>query len=147
MKAEKKRLVSLFFMINGIAIVSACLLLLLALLNSYVDIPFTDCYFHKYLHLYCPLCGGTRAFMAIIRFDIVSALKYNAFAVYLFALAIYYEIKSGIMAFRGNSKAFDLPIWLLCLTGGMFVLYFVGRNLLMIILGFDPTGDLVVYWA
>ena len=147
MKSERRRLISLFFMINGITVAAACLLLLLAFLKSYVSVPLTDCYFHQLFHLYCPLCGGTRAFMAIIRFDIVSALKYNAFAVYLFALAIYYEIKSGIMAFRGNNKAFSLPVWLLCLTGGLFVLYFVGRNLLMIFFGFDPTGDLVAYWT
>lgn len=43
------------------------------------------CLFNKYLNVNCIACGATRAGMAILKFDIFSAIKYNA----LFTLVIY----------------------------------------------------------
>lgn len=42
----------------------------------------TVCVFQKALGLYCPGCGGTRAFRALFRGDILRALYYHPAAVY-----------------------------------------------------------------
>ena len=45
---------------------------------------FSGCILHDLLLLYCPFCGGTRATEALLRLDILNALRANAFVVLFF---------------------------------------------------------------
>ena len=102
------------------------------------------CLTHELFHLYCPLCGGTRAVAALLRLDIVSALRYNPLAV-AFALGlVIYDTVSLVRIFGGG----DLPRvkinWLavtLAVVG-----YSALRNILMIAFGIDPLGELLPYY-
>lgn len=47
-----------------------------------------ECPFLKYLHIACPGCGLTRAFLAILHFDFISSLHYNLLGIPLFILCI-----------------------------------------------------------
>ncbi|MBQ9805315.1 MAG: DUF2752 domain-containing protein [Clostridia bacterium] len=46
----------------------------------------SNCWVHDLLFLYCPLCGGTRALGAMLRFDFFEAFRYNAAVVIFSAL-------------------------------------------------------------
>lgn len=116
------------------------------LLIAFWNLPIFNCVSYKFLHLYCPLCGGTRAIFALLELDLISALKYNPFLFYLAFAAVAYDVKACIWVFKGKDGAFDLPSWLIWLTVVLFVMFLVGRNLLMIAWGIDPIGDLVTYW-
>lgn len=41
--------------------------------------PFLPCFFHEMTGLYCPGCGLTRAMHALVHFDLMRALRMNAF--------------------------------------------------------------------
>ena len=102
------------------------------------------CLTHDLFHLYCPLCGGTRSVLALLRLDIVSALKFNPLAV---AFAAGFVIYDGLSLYR-ILKGRDLPEikfgW--GTVAVVIIGYFVIRNLLMIIFGIDPIGELLHYW-
>lgn len=48
------------------------------------------CPIFKYLHVYCPGCGATRAAAALLHFRIAEALHYNALVVSLVPVALVY---------------------------------------------------------
>ena len=48
-------------------------------------IPLPTCWIYEELHLYCPGCGCTRAFEALLRGDILRSLRYNAAVCYFAA--------------------------------------------------------------
>jgi hypothetical protein len=43
--------------------------------------PFLPCIFHRMTGLYCPGCGMTRALHALVHFDLLRAIRMNAFFV------------------------------------------------------------------
>ena len=47
-----------------------------------------DCIFKSLSNISCPGCGLTRSFRALLRFDIISAFKYNIFGPILFIIII-----------------------------------------------------------
>ncbi len=103
------------------------------------------CLTHELFHLYCPLCGGTRAVMALLRLDIVSALRYNPLVAAFSLGLVIYDTVSLVRIFKGK----DLPNikfnWLAVVlaVGGYFVL----RNILLVVFGVDPLGELLPYYV
>jgi len=58
--------------------------------------PFPACAFHALTGLYCPGCGMTRALHALVHFDLLRAMRMNAFfilALPVFALLFYRAFK------------------------------------------------------
>ena len=102
------------------------------------------CLLHDLLHLYCPFCGGTRAFFALLRFDLLAALRFNAAAVLavLFALAL--DVRALVLLCKGSEKPL-LPRGCWRVAVGYFWLYGLLLNTAMLF-GLDPIGDLVPYW-
>lgn len=47
-----------------------------------------ECIFKRIFNIYCPSCGMTRAFIAIIKFDFIKAIDYNILSVPLFLFLI-----------------------------------------------------------
>lgn len=87
-----------------------------------------ECPIHKYLHLWCSGCGGTRMIKAIINLDFYQAFRYNPL---LFILLIIFIIYLGISIFTYiKKKVIYLPSYktLIILT---FILvgYMVLRNI------------------
>lgn len=78
------------------------LLLLLILYFALVYILFhifgISCVFLKFSGFPCPGCGMTRAVLALMKFDIVSAAKYNItvfFMPYVF-IYVFFDLKSNV---------------------------------------------------
>ena len=61
------------------ALVAVLLFPLYRRLTRFLAVFLSSCILHDRLHLYCPLCGGTRAIEAILRFDLAAAFSYNPF--------------------------------------------------------------------
>ena len=140
-RSELKRLIIFNACLIGGAITFA---VVAPLLRGKEDI--TYCIFYDVAHLYCLLCGGTRAFFSILRLDILSAIKENLFLVYMVAVVLVYDIKAAVKVFLGRGNALFVPKWLIIVTCTVCVAFLLGRNLLLAVFGFDPLGDLAEYW-
>jgi hypothetical protein len=107
-------------------------------------LPFL-CLFSATSHLYCPGCGCTRALEALFRLDPIASLAANPMVLWLLGTLAYYEIVLFLSAFgRRPVRVSSLPavIFAYALLG-----YAVLRNLLLILCGIDPLGDLIQYWS
>ena len=104
------------------------------------------CALHDFLRIYCPFCGGTRAIEALLAFDPISALRCNALVVALLILSAVLYVIAWVRLCRGETRLLSIPAWgwttLLVVT----ILFGIVRNLLMILWGIDPLGDLQVFW-
>lgn len=91
---------------------------------------------------YCPFCGGTRAFFALLQFDLSNALRHNALVVVSALLLLVYEIKTLWQILRRRPRPFAIPRWFLPAYGILVMVFFLGRNLLLWG-GVDLIGDFI----
>ena len=82
--------------------------------------------------IYCPGCGGTRAFRAMFRGDILHALYYHPAAVYGVGLYVSYLISQSIMRIsKGRIPGIKFrPVYLYIMLG-LIVLNFIMKNVLL----------------
>ena len=106
----------------------------------------TGCILHDGLHLYCALCGGTRALDALLHFDPVAALQYNPFVVISLLGAVIMDVWGLTRLLRGKKRIFPIKEWIWIVFCAVMILYMLLRNYLMIAHGYDPCGDLGVFW-
>ena len=102
------------------------------------------CALHDILHLYCPFCGGTRALFAVFRLDFAAILRLNAAlppAALIFAVL---DVRALVLLCRHSEKSL-FPRWLFPAAVACFIFFFVLRVALLLF-GFDPAGDLLVFW-
>ena len=107
---------------------------------------FSGCAIHDLLHLYCPLCGGTRAASALLRFDLPGAFRFQPAVVILVGVGLVYYILAWVRLFQKKPLLAPLPR---ALSIAMLVLVFgycVVRNVLLVFFGIDPAGDLLPFW-
>lgn len=146
MKAAKRPI----YLYIGIHLAIPLIALLAKIFSLYAQktptTPFSGCWVHDFLFLYCPLCGGTRATGALARFDIAEAFRYNAAVVIFAFLFLIVDIVLLVRLLRKKEKWWSIPLWCWLAVVGLFAGYTVLRNVLMIFWGIDPVGDLAVFW-
>ena len=107
----------------------------------------SGCIMHDLVHIYCPLCGGTRAFVALCRGQLWQSLQYHPLALY-FALG--FLMFDGIALYRlirrDERPLLAVPRWYWIVAIVIAAIVFVARNIALICLGLDNLGDLVAYW-
>ena len=105
------------------------------------------CPFSRFMHLYCPLCGGTRALFALLRGELVLSLLYNPTALCLMLSVLYYEVFFWIAFWKRSTASLRrLRFFPLYLTAVVCVLHFVIRNLLLVSGIYDAIGELLPFW-
>jgi hypothetical protein len=67
---------------------------------------YPQCPIFRYLHVYCPGCGATRAVAALLHFRIADALHYNALVVLLVPTLLAY-----FAAAYGKAKRDEVFTW------------------------------------
>jgi len=65
---------------------------------------YPQCPVFRYLHIYCPGCGATRALAALLHGRLVDALHYNAFVVFLVPPVLYVLLKTYLRTIRGETS-------------------------------------------
>lgn len=91
---------------------------------------YIPCIFHKITHLYCPGCGVTRMFVAILMGDFYQALRYNPLVFIFLPFATIYLIDNLISKMRGRKSLLArTPSWVWILVIIVLVVYGVMRNL------------------
>lgn len=134
-----------FIVWHGVAVLAALLLPLYMKIASWVSGILGGCLMHRFF-IYCPLCGGTRAVAALLRLDLLSALKYNAFVVLMCVVILALDVWAWVRYFQKKEPLIILPKWSWFAFSAILLTYFILRNVLMIFWGIDPTGDLVYFW-
>ncbi len=103
------------------------------------------CPVYRFLHLFCPMCGATRAVLSLLSLDFAAALRYSPAAILLLLTLLYYEIYFA-RAILGKKPVRFRASPLIAL--GVFAAAFcILRNVLLVTVGYDPTGDLAPYWT
>lgn len=137
---------NLFLAVHGTVL---ALILLFPLYGRVMeDIPriFRGCILHDFLFVYCPMCGGTRALQALLRLELWQALRSNAMIVLFVLGAIAWDIRAAVRLWKGKTEIYRIPAWIWIVVGTVFLLFGIVRNVLMIVWGIDPLGDLGVIW-
>ena len=91
---------------------------------------YLPCPIHAVTGLWCPGCGATRAFGALVHGDIVSALSSNALTVVLGVIGVVIWAVWAIARVRGRSLSLRRPSAAVFAAGVLVVLAFtVWRNI------------------
>lgn len=135
----------IFLALHAAGIMGVLLLPIYMKVSAWISGVLGGCVLHRFF-IYCPLCGGTRAVAALVRFDFLAAWNYNAFVVILAFLALGIDIWMWVRYFQKKEPLIIVPRWSWVSFCVLLVAYFLLRNVLMIFFGIDPTGDLGFFW-
>lgn len=112
------------------------------LLSAFVSF----CVFHDAFHLYCPLCGGTRAAEALLHGDLAGAFRFNPIVLLLAGLLLLWYVFAWVRVIRKKSIFQVLPAWVWIAFGAVLLVFFLLRNFLLVCFGIDTIGDLAGFW-
>ena len=122
-------------------------LALFLLLPAMIPALRMPCPFHDFLKLYCPFCGGTRAVHAILKGQIVEGIVMYPPIVWLIGLLAAFEIAAVRACLCKNEPLVHIRSWVIWATAAVFILFTLIRNILLIVYGIDPLGDLAGFWS
>lgn len=106
----------------------------------------STCRMIEYLHLYCPVCGGTRAVWYLLHLDIVKAFIYSPVVVVCAAVFAYCDVRALIALLKDQRRIMYLNSAMVCLIIGTLIGVWIIRNILLITVGYDPLGDIGDFW-
>lgn len=113
-------------------------------MNKIKKLLFTECYIRTHFGIYCPGCGGTRAFLAIIHGQIIKSLQYNPIILILIIDIILMKVLNIIDKKNPNGrKILDYKIKYNIVLLILWMIYFIVRNYLLIIMKIDIVGDFI----
>lgn len=95
-----------------------------------------SCLFHKMTGLYCPGCGGTRAFLFLIHGHPLLSLWYHPFVIYALVVMGYYAVSAIVQTVRGRKIHLRTwPLW-----GALIVIAAncIAKNAILLITGIRP---------
>ncbi len=95
------------------------------------------CAFSQLFNLYCPGCGGTRAFFALLRGDILRSLYYHPFDLYAITVCGWFMISQTIQRLSRDRIKIGMhfrPIYL-WLALGIILVNWIVKNLFIIVGG------------
>ena len=108
-----------------------------------------DCGLKAYFHLYCPGCGGTRALDAFLHGNFLHSFCLHPTIMYLFAFFLSYYIPTILHLSGITQKPIYHKTYLYILIGllVLIILFFIGRNLLLVYAGYDYIGECLPFWS
>lgn len=96
-------------------------------------IPIPTCPFYQYLGLYCPGCGGTRAFWALSSGDILKSIYYHPILMYFIVMVGLYLFFQTLDRLR-RKKKYTFPFSNMIVYAGIILLLanWIFRNILLV---------------
>ena len=140
MISSRKEQWILFYCLNGLLVFT---ILFFPIYQKYLmTLPSNKCHMVELLHLYCPACGGTRAFMALCKLDILSALKYNPIVPLGAALFLLLDFSVTRNLIIKKETGPTIKPWHVYAVLVFWFLIFIVRNVLLRF-GIDTLGNLL----
>lgn len=124
-----------YYIYYSLIIASIILILLVIIYNAFFShVPISSCYIYDNFHIYCPGCGCTRAFIALLNFDILSSFYYNSAVLYSVIILFIYLFTQTIDRLFKHTK-YIMPYSNFYLYTGICILFFncIIRNVLLLI--------------
>ena len=150
MNQQKRRFV-IFFAVQlaALALVAGAFLLrhVIDSLPDNQSGALSSCIMHNLLHIYCPLCGGTRAMIALVRGQIWQSLCCNPLTAYLAVGFVVFDVIAARRIQRNHPTPLSIPKWYWMIAIVIAALVFIVRNTALISFGMDNLGDLAAYWG
>ena len=106
------------------------------------------CFVNLFMHIYCPGCGGSRAFDFLLHGQMLKSAASNPIVLYGFMMFFYYFIPASYtyVIKKDGIKHHKFHMWtlygLLIIVVGFFLL----RNVLLLAFHYDYLGDCLNYW-
>lgn len=92
-----------------------------------------NCGFRRLTGLYCPGCGGTRAFYYLIHGRIIKSILYNPFTIYFTVItAVFYITQTVRFISKGRIRGMHLNKWIIIAGIIIIVLNFAIKNTALI---------------
>lgn len=144
-KAEKR----IFVLMSVLLALGLVFLLIYHLANiRFYDPQGSSCGLKMYFHLYCPGCGGTRALDAFLHGHLIHSFMLQPVIMYLFTYFLSYYIPALFLQTGLRKKKINYNFYLYELFGllALIILFFIGRNLLLVYAGYDYIGECIRFW-
>lgn len=94
------------------------------------------CAFLAITHLYCPGCGGTRAFNHFVKGHFIRSFLENPFVPYTFVMYIVFVINTALVRMTKKLGSEKFPVTIIIYIGvGVLLLQWVIRNILFVFFG------------
>lgn len=97
----------MYFSLLGVTVFGIILVCLYRFV-FYDIVTFPTCPFYEYLGMYCPACGGTRSFLALLSGDILLSIYYQPVFLYAILIVGIYLLLQTIDRIRGK-QTYTLP--------------------------------------
>lgn len=92
-----------------------------------------DCPFRKYLHFYCPGCGGTRATKALLHFHFIKSFCYHPLPIYCCVVVIiFYTTRFLAIITKGKINICHFHLNYIWISLFFLCLNFIIKNVLII---------------
>lgn len=138
---------TLYILSSLVIIFSIFISIILKKFNLEISFSPYPCLSNKFLHIYCPGCGGTRALRLLLEFSFLKSFMYNPIVLYIFILFIYYYVGTTIYIIsKGNYKIFTFSTSMIYTAIIILLLNFILRNILAIFFNIDYIGDIHSFW-
>lgn len=124
---------------------AALLIFSLAFYFAFRDTVYGEsiCAVQKLLRIYCPACGGTRAFFALLSFDIAKAFIYYPPIFVGILLVLWCNFIFIMRAARGDGSFLDgHRYYEFIALAAAIIVNFIVRNALLFF-GIDPLGNII----
>ena len=147
LKLKKEVTIKTYLLNLGIVLFLIIIFSLISNHTNKFNYIFPDCNFKNWLHLYCPGCGGTRACISLMKFHFIDSICSNPIVIYFASCMLYYYIKIGYLLIKNHGKLVYIfnTTWLFVAIAVM-IIFFITRNLFLVIKGYDYLGDIGNDW-
>ena len=112
---------------------------LLILLVAYFS-PFSleslayDCWIHKRSGIYCPGCGGTRAFFAILHGEVITSFFYHPVVLYMGSLYAVFMLRGAIHYLsKGKYPFMKFRLGYIYTAVGITIAQFLIKNICLLV--------------
>ena len=141
-RLRPKRFVRIIFRFILPNVFLAALILLFLYLDRFELFKYAIvCPLH-YFGLYCPVCGMTRAAHSLLRFDFAAMISYHPLMPLFIAMILFYET-ALFMSVWQRRRVLAHPRRMAYFTVAAFLVYFIVRNVMLLIFKIDPVGDFI----
>lgn len=92
-----------------------------------------ECVFYKYMHMYCPGCGGTRAFLSFMELKWGKSFCYHPFVPYSIILMLSFSASNSIEKISKGRFRIGMHFhdWYLYVGLAIILLNFLMKNVLL----------------
>ena len=100
-----------------------------------------ECVFYSTTGFICPGCGGSRAVLSLLKFDLIAAVKYNIAVPFGIFVYLYYNIRGITAAVKRDEEYFIKQKYILCIVlAVVIILNCIVKNILLAGFNIDFMG-------